>query len=448
MVSDLDEIKEKLDMVSKTFCVAKWKQVTTHLASGLTHSCHHAKMHKIPLSELKENISALHNTRFKKEVRKHMLAGEIVPDCEYCNLIEESGNFADRFHKSRMSWAEKYIPEIISNPWDYDVFPSYFEVSFSHACNCACIYCSPTISSKWVTEIKKHGNYKTSISTRSFRECPIPEMNKAYIEAFWKWWPELYHNLDVFRITGGEPLLSKDTFKILDYIINNPNPNINFAINSNFCVNKKIFNKFIDKYKQVSKNVKLIEIYTSCEAEGERAEYIRSGLKYKEWLDNCREYLLQVPNGILYCMCTYNILSISSFKDFLKDILKLKKEFPARMMIDVATLNHPDYLQTNIISKDFLSYIEDSIDFMYKNSDPSELKQYTGSTFLEWEILKLVRLHDMVKEYPEDKRCMKNRKDFAIFIDERDKRYNKSFLKIFPEYEGFYNKCKEIDICL
>ena len=44
----------------------------------------------------------------------------------------------------------------------------------------------------------------------------------------------MYKDLHTFRITGGEPLLSKDTWGVLDYIIEHPEPNrkINLAINS------------------------------------------------------------------------------------------------------------------------------------------------------------------------------------------------------------------------
>ena len=49
---------------------------------------------------------------------------------------------------------------------------------------------------------------------------------------------DLYHDLHTFRITGGEPLMSKDTWKVLDYIIetDNPNKNLSLAINSNLGV--------------------------------------------------------------------------------------------------------------------------------------------------------------------------------------------------------------------
>ena len=444
----LIDFKNELNKISPTFCVAKWKQVTMHLESGLTHSCHHPKAHIVPLDELKENVSALHNTKQKKLMRKDMLDGKIIPECEYCNRIERSAtkSLSDRIYKSNDKWARKYIKEIINNPWDYDVFPSYFEVSFSSVCNGSCIYCSPTFSTGWVKEIEKYGGYPTSISSRDFDDSPPPEyMGKTYnpyIEAFWKWWPDLYKNLDTFRITGGEPLLSKDTFKILNYIIENPRPELDLFINSNFCVKPKIFNTFIDKYKQIAKNHKQVRVYTSCEAKGEKAEYIRPGLNYLEWLDNCRKYLMEIPNGVLDFMCTYNILSITSFKDFLEDILKLKKEFPMRVHIDIPFLMDPPYLQANIISKDFMHYIEESVTYMYNNPDIPKWPPLSGNGFWEFEASKLVRIYNMVNKKPINIACQISRKDFVIFVDEHDRRYGSNFLEVFPEYEDFYYECQ------
>ncbi len=63
-------LKDKLNKVSKSFCMAKWLQVSLHLPQGKTHSCYHPPAHKIPLDELKDNPGALHNTIEKKNERK------------------------------------------------------------------------------------------------------------------------------------------------------------------------------------------------------------------------------------------------------------------------------------------------------------------------------------------------------------------------------------------
>ena len=62
MIPFFQEIKDKLDAVSPSFCIAKWKTLTLHLGLGENHSCYHPPMHKIDPWAIKRNPSALHNT--------------------------------------------------------------------------------------------------------------------------------------------------------------------------------------------------------------------------------------------------------------------------------------------------------------------------------------------------------------------------------------------------
>ena len=89
-VDRLKKVKDKLDSVSPSFCTAKWLQVTLHLQTGFNHSCHHPQTHKIPLQEIENNPSALHNTEYKKQQRKMMLDGERPSECQYCWNVEDS----------------------------------------------------------------------------------------------------------------------------------------------------------------------------------------------------------------------------------------------------------------------------------------------------------------------------------------------------------------------
>ena len=52
----------------------------------------------------------------------------------------------------------------------------------------------------------------------------VARKDNPYIEAFWKWFPMIYRDLKVFRMTGGEPLMDSNTFKVFDYVNENPNP--------------------------------------------------------------------------------------------------------------------------------------------------------------------------------------------------------------------------------
>ena len=39
--TNFGQVKELLDSKGPGFCLAKWNQVTMHLGTGVTHSCHH-----------------------------------------------------------------------------------------------------------------------------------------------------------------------------------------------------------------------------------------------------------------------------------------------------------------------------------------------------------------------------------------------------------------------
>ena len=438
----LGKARDILNTVGPGMCMAKWMQVTLHLHNGHTHSCHHPNTHKIPLDEISKDPSPLHNTSFKKEQRKTMLTGGRPQECQYCwNIEDNSPNnvYSDRILKSVEPWAGlSHSQQVFDAGSTGNINPSYLEVSFSYACNFKCSYCSPQISSKWMEEIKEFGGYPTSLNFNNIEQVtgqdkmPILEReDNPYVDAFWKWWPELYPTLHTFRITGGEPLMTKHTFSVLDYIIENPNPNLELAINSNFVVETKLFNKFIEKVKTIVDNgcVKMFTLYTSCEAYKDKAEYIRNGFNYDQWVSNCSIYLETVPNGNFTVMSTYNALSVTSYKEFLNDILTFKLKYAREnrtVKIDTAYLNYPSWMSVGILPISFKSYVEDQINFMKDNH------------FQTWEISKLERIQYLFKDSPE----VTHLTDFVLFFDEHDRRRNTNFLKTFPELSNFYTNCK------
>ena len=90
------QFKERMiDTVSESFCGAKWYNATIWLGHGGTTSCHHPPAHQIDLEDIKENPSAIHNSRHKKKMRQMMQEGTRPKECEYCWKIEDMGKDAD-----------------------------------------------------------------------------------------------------------------------------------------------------------------------------------------------------------------------------------------------------------------------------------------------------------------------------------------------------------------
>ena len=453
----LVEVKDKLDKVGCGFCLAKWTQVTMHLSMGMTHSCHHPAPHKVNEKEVKRNPSALHNTRFKKLKRKEMLENKRPSECNYCwNVEDNSDSFSDRIFKSSEDWSLPEYDKIKNLNWREDYNPKYVEVAFSNTCNFKCAYCGPQFSSKWVEEIEKKGPYKLSHDYNNLEqlkaknEMPYKKTEyNPYVDAFWEWWPELYNDLHTFRITGGEPLLSKDTFKVLDYIIKaeEPNKNLSLSINSNLGVPDSLIDKFISKAKVICEEdrVKELVIYTSVEATGNQAEYTRFGLKYDKFWSNLEKILSELPKVNVVIMSTFNALSVFTYGDLIDKVFEVKKKFssdtrynPSALSLDTSYLRWPSHMSVQILEEEHKDLILESA----KKALYYGMKEYSSENygFTNMEIQKIKRIYDYAKGHSVMFDVEKNRKDFIKFVKQYDERRGTDFIKTFPELKSMYVK--------
>jgi len=459
-----DIVKDKLDSVGCGFCLAKWTQVTMHLHNGTTHSCHHPEPHKIGLEEIVRNPTALHNSKIKKQARKEMLEDKRPTECQYCwNVEDSSSSFSDRIFKSSEPWSEPYFDEISKSDWRADYNPKYAEVSFSNTCNFKCAYCGPEYSSKWMEEINEFGAYNLSyeyngtrrMDERNTKPYKHSEQN-PYVDAFWEWFPELYESLDTFRITGGEPLLSKDTWKVLDYIIDTekPNKNLKLSINSNLGVTDELIDKLIEKLEIIIKDNKVKEliIFTSCDGYGKQAEYTRFGLDFEKLFQNVDKILTILPRVTVVVMSTFNIFSVFSYEKLIKKIHKLKHKhyntkryWNSAIILDTSYLRHPPFMSFRIL-KDYIDveYFNRWIKYMKFNSTFRSLNFHKTQSlsdvgFSTQEIEKISRIKDIfladvdldIKSFDKDK------KDFISFIRQYELRRNVVCEDYYPELIQF-----------
>jgi pyruvate-formate lyase-activating enzyme len=445
MLNRMTETENRLG--SKTVCTAKWLQSTIYLMNGHTHSCHHPSTHKIPISEIKRSSSALHNTEYKKEIRREMLGGEQPTECNYCWNIENLGkdNISDRTYKSAdNNWSYPYLDRVIEAQDKGDVDPTYLEVAFDNTCNFKCMYCTPDISSKWMEEIEQHGPYSNGIGNLDWiklnDKMPIPQREyNPYVEAFHDWFPKVKGSLTNFRITGGEPLLSKNMWRALDELIANPNPNLTLGINSNMDVPDNLIDKFIEYTHLLKGKVKEIELYTSAEAHGAQAEYIRYGMDYKRFMSNVEKYLTQTDNRIHF-MVTFNALSVTSFTKFLEDIYNLRVKYNEddsinRIPFMISYLRWPQFQDVRVLPKDIKDkFINEIITFM-RQRDRNNSTNRAGRFYLE-EIDQAERLKNFMETNPDNIDTLHSQ--FRSFYCEYDMRRDTSFVKTFPELKEFY----------
>ena len=434
----LEEYKKRIiDPISDSFCAAKWYDATIFLGHGQTASCHQPPAHKIPLEELKNNFTAIHNTKHKKFMRKLMLEGKRPHECFQCWEVEDTTKktLSERVPKT-CGHLEEEILLIPSYSWDANILPKKLEIAFDRACNFACSYCNPAFSSTWVKDIKTNGPYeniKTDnrghfIDVADWAEnVASNEDDNPYIQAFWKWWEsELADNLKEIRVTGGEPILHSSVWKLFNWFKNNPDRgrNMTFSINTNLVPEKeKTFNKFLE----ISQYLPNFQIFTSCESTGLQAEYIRDGLKYNVWLENTRK-LLNVPEVTQFgLMATMNALCLGKLTELLDTMLELKKEYDNRVLISLNLLSFPEFQSIRILPEYIRSYYNDKLKLWYSNCNKKLLNLVEIS-----HIERIIHHIDHIKKENLDKNYIKKlQSDFKTFYVQYDRRRNKNFYKTF-----------------
>ena len=457
---DLEDIRQRLDSVSSSMCLAKWLQVSLHLTTGKTHSCYHPPVHDIDRKELLKNPSALHNTKQKKIERELMLKGRRPEGCAYCWKIEDSGNhYSDRHYRSLEPWAENRFQEVVQEGSEAFIVPSYVEVNFNQACQLKCSYCSPHLSTAWMDEIKKYGAYPTtrphndikSLKEKNLWPLSAQEEN-PYVTAFWKWWPELYPQLRVFRMTGGEPLIDHNTYRVLEYIQFHPHPDLELAITSNLCPPEKMMNRFQKELKEILRDKKIFRfmLFPSIDSWGGQAEYIRFGLDIREFEKNIRLLLREIPELLISFIVTVNALSPFSLNELLERILEWQKEdfylYKAkyrRVFFDLPYLQSPAWQALDVLPEGLAAfYFKRGLDFMEKNRVDLKKGKYYG--FSDFQINKMKRLIDMSNKVPGQKQQELNRVNFYKFFREHDRRRQTEFAETFPELKAFWKNCKTL----
>ena len=444
------EIKNITDTLSPTFCLAKWHHTTIYLQSGETHSCYHPAPHTIPLEEIAHNPSAIHNTNEKKLQRLEMLNGSKPSGCQYCWNIEALGSdyISDRHERNASIYTEKRFNEIAAEGPDFNVNPEYIEVSFGNECNFKCGYCHPKASSAYYKEIKENGPYPVKNHYFGIDKLTIyEEETNPYVEAWWKWWPQVKQTLNILRITGGEPLLQKSTWRLLEDLDKNPLPNLELNINSNLGVKPVLIERLAEKVEKlrVEGKIRGFKLFTSLDTWGPRAEYIRTGLNLEAWETNFRTYLTKTKNPVTF-MITFNGLAVSSFRGFLQKLLEWRTEFgwydhlgKHRIRFDTPYLKEPLQYDMNILPKaDFMPYMDEALAFMRANVGPTS-NQFTE---IEYEKFRRVVKYMETTVYSDDK-LKEGRKDFYAWFTEHDRRRNTNFKETFPEMVDFYNLCSK-----
>jgi len=449
--SDLQYKRRVIDIKSESFCAAKWYNATIWLGSGQTTSCHHPLPHAIDRDAILINPGAIHNTPQKKEERRMMQRGERPSGCEYCWKIEDMYKdpkyagvdvpvpISDRVYKT-VIYEDQDLNEAFNTPPEQDVNLQTLEIAFDRTCQFACSYCNPAFSSSWVKDIHRNGPYTDLVSDgrghfthehNSSQLYTITEVN-PYVEAFFKWWEsDLHKTLKELRITGGEPLMSGYTWKLIDWFKENRGKSTTrLAINSNLGFDRDKIDRLLDACQGIE-----LDLYTSNESVGRHAVYIRDGLDWHQWASNVSYLLDSGKLRGLHVMCTINALCLLSLTEFLWSIVKLKEKYGKDSInFSLNILRFPSFQSPLILPLEVRQQAAGELT-RFHMSNTQTIHEYEGN-----QVQRLVEYLETVNS-PHTGAVSKEilQRDFKLFYQQYDQRRGKDFKYTFPQLAEWYD---------
>lgn len=432
---DLNSIKSQLNTLSPTFCGAKWYNATVWLGSGKTTSCHHPPAHKVSVESIKQNYKMLHNTPEKKDDRRKMQLGERPVGCEYCWKIEDMAvdSISDRVYKS-MVYTKSDLIEASTRDYNEDIDLKTLEIAFDGTCQFACSYCNPSFSTTWVKDIKKYGPYIDIADSRnhykdehSSDHLYTYNESNPYVEAFFKWWEtDLHKTLNRLRITGGEPLMSGHTWKLLDWFNENKSKSkTRLAINTNLGFDKDVLERLLASTENVQ-----LEIYTSNEAVGKYAEYIRDGLDWEQWVSNMK-FLIESKRILnLHVMFTVNSLCLESLPNLLNLLLEWKQQYDTSIGFSINIQRFPSFQSAIVLPLDIRTQYSQRITTWLDENRQNNLLQNNEINQIQ-RLIDYLQLVDIPHGLNFDREQIQ--REYKSFYSQYDVRRNKNFEETFKD---------------
>lgn len=292
---------------STTFCMLPFMHIYGSAGGNMVPCC---EAQEVALNNVGESALESWNNNNYKELRRALANNERPERCNVCWHNEDSGIVSNRLQWEHDNWEE--FSELISVNDDYSVNndPIWVELKVSNFCNLKCIMCSTHSSYKRTQDLDIIKKYtKDGYETRLLRPT---DLFKSLNE-----WPELWDHVHTLQFTGGEPIINKEHYDLLEGIPTEVKKRIRLRYASNLSYIK--FKKY-DLVK-IWSEFKHVNIKISMDGIGDVYNYIRQDGDWDTVYENM--CILNDIEGIDLAagitVQAHNIYQMPEFYDFWKE---------------------------------------------------------------------------------------------------------------------------------
>ena len=238
------------------------------------------------------------NSDHMRSVRRRMMAGETLPECEVCNdRLLNTSVYRDYFtHLFRHK-----IPVIYETTDDTGrttMEPVSWDYRFSNLCNFKCRTCGDMLSSAWESEQKQNNmvdwhNPKNNWMRADIRG-QIAHFQENQVEAEFAAAVERHRVEEIYWV-GGEPLMYEQHWRYMKRIIElGDGPKLYARYNTNL---SRINYRGTDLFRDILSNIRDWQICASLDGTDAVGEYIRTGLDYEQFKRNFENGLQYATNA-------------------------------------------------------------------------------------------------------------------------------------------------------
>lgn len=335
------------------------------------------------------------------KIRNTMIKGQRPDACSTCWQKEDMGLESLRINVNR-HW-EKYKDQ-------KDFTLRHLDIRLSNICNLKCRMCSGKFSNRIAQEeLEIYGftKYKNEILEEKLKQKVL-----QYIE-------DNIDTIESVNFAGGEPLINKEHYDILDILIKHNKTNVRLRYSTNFSILKFKTYDILSYWKKFKK----VNLGASIDSIGKQSNYVRNGVEYNVFEKNYNK-VKNLKNIDFQIYSTLHLCNILNLPDLQKRWVTLGLPC-SKLNFDL--LVNPEEQSITVLPIKFKKQAEEKI-----LSHIKFLENVSDSTSIidEWKnVIKFMNGKDNSKFL----------KKFFQLTDDKDKFRNQKFEDYFPEYKDLRN---------
>lgn len=426
---------------SKIFCNVPWTNTHVYWDGSFGACC--SEKHRPYLDEQwstynlsKMTVDQWHNSIPIKDLRVAITGDEKLSLCQGCyeqeNVGYESRRIKENF-KSVIFTEQAFDKSYRQSPW-FDRFdraplkedqlpPSDWHIDLGNECNLSCKMCRPIASSQLAA---KYISWNIPFERRK---------NWTNDETSWNNFITSVDNSNINRLhfMGGEPLISKRLYQIVDYLLEKNRTDISVSFVSN---GTKIDLELVDKLKQF----RSCDIEISLESIDRNNDYIRQGLgNITETVKNNINILsaLQTDNFKIVLRSVPQLLNINNYDQY---IIWAWRE---KLAVQGIPLDSPRYLSIPVlptnIRQSLIKQYQQAKALIQNEASRSFTSLATGRDTSRLDIQLIKECDGMInilnKPEPDDVHAL--REELARWLMRWDKEFDLNAYDFYPEYTDF-----------